>query len=1235
MGQELDSLEVKIQATATKAINSVDKLITGLTKLSGSLSTINGSSLTNLANGVDTLGSAMRNMDAKTADFTRLAKNITKLGSVDSVALSNTATSLTAVMSAVNQLSTVNGASNEVKDFASSLGKLGSKSIEHATDNIPKLGNALNGLMVTLSRAPSVNSSVIQMTNALANLASQGSKVGSASNSIQTSLKGVSTRMTSTKRSATSLAAIFGKLYANYFLLIRGSKGLINSIKSTTEYIEAFNYQAVAFGKIASEWDREYEKYGYENAEVYGKSFQKRVQQTLGKLSGLQVDMEKGLLVEAGTKNLGLNIQEITQYASQLASVTNSLGQTGEATTAITKSMTMLAGDISSLFNVDYSTVATNLQSGLIGQSRALYKYGIDITNATLANYAYNLGVEKSISEMSQMEKQQLRVLAILDQSRVSWTDLANTINSPSNMMRQFRNNLRETGMVLGQLFIPMLNNVMPVVNGVTIAIKRLLVNFATLMGVKIDFDSFGQAGYKDTTDGLEDIADGYDDVADSAKKAAMSLMGFDEINKLQADTSSNKGGSAGGAIDLTADIIKATEEYEKRWNEAFSNMENDAIKWADKFEKVLKPITNPLKNLVSDLVNGNWYEAGQDVNQIATSILKFANKVLYEVKWQELGNNVGKFLAGLDWFSIFVQYLKFKLNIFQAIVQIWQETFNAAPLETTLLSLFAFLNYTKIGSFIAKSIIGSISFTDTGIVGSGLLGSKLVAYLTAEFAGFSSIAIPVTVAVALGFTVTALSAVGIKKFLGNESNLHKWFERDVLGIDDSYSIKVNADTIEATKAIQGFKDKIQELQDKLDGIDESDLGSVQEAEKALAEAISNRANAEKEFSDVSKNYIKVQNTLQKYISKLYKAGSVEDFYKYYGETNDLSNIGTLYEVLSTIGSDNASVLGELNDELSLSSDEIFNLQNDYTKLRTNLDNATNSLRQQNEVVAKSVTGYEKLSGTTYQYTSKAAESYRNMYVTGKNAIDNLTYASQTGANAFSNNYTFAFRNLSLSGSRTFQDVYNNVLSFSDSSGKYGSNALYTAFSSGISYRIPQSVRDTFASIVGGVNAGSIGSQLAYELWYQVERATESAAQPFITTTQRILSNAFNGAVKLEIDPNEDYSPSSAMSKGLFNTRIQFRANGGYVDSGQMFIAREAGPEMVGTMNGRTAVANNDQITTGIREAVYDAMVSVLSTQSNSRNGNITINIDGKEVFRAVQSQADSYERRTGRPAFG
>ena len=50
-------------------------------------------------------------------------------------------------------------------------------------------------------------------------------------------------------------------------------------------------------------------------------------------------------------------------------------------------------------------------------------------------------------------------------------------------------------------------------------------------------------------------------------------------------------------------------------------------------------------------------------------------------------------------------------------------------------------------------------------------------------------------------------------------------------------------------------------------------------------------------------------------------------------------------------------------------------------------------------------------------------------------------------------------------------------------------------------------------------------------------------------------------------------------------------ANGGFPESGQMFIARESGPEMVGTMGGRTAVANNDQIVQGIAGGVSSAMV--------------------------------------------
>lgn len=594
---EVDSLEIGLQANAKKANDSIETLITKLGILASALGSVNSSQLGTLAMNVNNLGASMKSInDVGTASFTRLAKNITKIASVDSSALNTVASSLNSTASAFNQFTAVSENATKIGEVAKNIAKLGNKSVQTSITNMPQLATSLTNLLTTLASAPTVSNNVIQMTNALANLASQGSRVGSASRTIQRSLNGVHRSTQTATKSTWSLAKAFGKFYASYFMVIRGIKGLWTSIESTTDYIEAFNYYAVAFGKIGSEWGKDFEKYGYDNATDYANSFSDRVSALLGKLSGLQVDVEGGLLTADGAKNLGLNIQEVTEFASQLASVTNSLGQTGETTTAVAKSMTMLAGDISSLFNVDYSSVATNLQSGLIGQSRALYKYGIDITNATLQTYAYNLGIEKSVSEMTQMEKQQLRVLSILQQSKVSWGDLSNTINSPSNMIRQFNTNIKETGMVLGQIFIPVLQKVMPVVNGTTIAIKRMLVGVASLMGVKIDFDAFGQNGYKDTSDGLEDIANGYDDVADAADKAQKGVRGFDELNVISTGTDTSKStGVSGDTIDLTDEIVKATEEYEKVWNDAFSKMENKAEAWADKvqgfFERMFKPL--------------------------------------------------------------------------------------------------------------------------------------------------------------------------------------------------------------------------------------------------------------------------------------------------------------------------------------------------------------------------------------------------------------------------------------------------------------------------------------------------------------------------------------------------------------------------------------------------------------------------------------------------------------------
>lgn len=727
---DIDSLQIKIKADATSASNALNKLANSLTNFQKSLS-IDTSKLTSISNSIQSIANAANSMNTRgIKNISTLTNSINRMGKIDTSGLSRISSALK-TFSADMAGTKVDGI-GDIASIASSISKLGGVASGRAITNIPLLAKNLKQLFTTLSTAPNVSENIIRMTNALAGLASTGAASGRAANSLVRNLNTYTASAKRATKSTFSLAAAFGRFYATYFLVIRGIKSLWKSIEGTTDYIEAFNYYTVAFNKVGKEWGKDFEKYGYDNAEDYAQSFGNRVNELLGKMSGLKVDVDGGLISESGMKNLGLNLQEITQYASQLASITNSLGQTGEVTTAISKSMTMLAGDISSLFNVDFSTVATNLQSGLIGQSRALYKYGIDITNATLQTYAYKYGIEKAVSEMSQAEKQQLRLLAILDQSKVSWGDLANTINSPSNMIRQFTNNVKEAGMVLGQLFIPVLQKVLPVINGVVIAIKRLLVSVANLLGIKIDFSSFGQgvSGYNEE---LEDTADALDKVGKSAKNAQSGIRAFDKLKVISMPKSSGSGSGAGGAgIDLTKEIMDATAEYEKVWQEAFDKMQNTAMGWADKIEKLLEPV----KKLFKDFFNGDFFEAGQDLSGIVTGIFNWMSDAIASVDWYQIGQNIGQFLAGIDWTAVFTSAGNFIETAIDAAIDLWKGSFDAAPIETTIITAIGLLKFTGVGDIIWGKISDKLS---AKVLGSsiGIVPTIAIAAVTWEI-GFN-----------------------------------------------------------------------------------------------------------------------------------------------------------------------------------------------------------------------------------------------------------------------------------------------------------------------------------------------------------------------------------------------------------------------------------------------------------------------------------------------------------------
>lgn len=91
-------------------------------------------------------------------------------------------------------------------------------------------------------------------------------------------------------------------------------------------------------------------------------------------------------------------------------------------------------------------------------------------------------------------------------------------------------------------------------------------------------------------------------------------------------------------------------------------------------------------------------------------------------------------------------------------------------------------------------------------------------------------------------------------------------------------------------------------------------------------------------------------------------------------------------------------------------------------------------------------------------------------------------------------------------------------------------------------------------------------------------------------------------------------------------------AEGGFVDEGQLFIAREAGAEMVGNIGRKTAVANNDQIVESVSQGVYEAVqrANGETNSSNSRPITVIVQMNGKEIYRQIVDENKAAIRATG-----
>lgn len=107
------------------------------------------------------------------------------------------------------------------------------------------------------------------------------------------------------------------------------------------------------------------------------------------------------------------------------------------------------------------------------------------------------------------------------------------------------------------------------------------------------------------------------------------------------------------------------------------------------------------------------------------------------------------------------------------------------------------------------------------------------------------------------------------------------------------------------------------------------------------------------------------------------------------------------------------------------------------------------------------------------------------------------------------------------------------------------------------------------------------------------------------------IQTAIDGLNALNFVKNANSHAQAIWDSGEIWNGLNF-ASGGFPEEGQLFMAREAGPEMVGTIGGHTAVANNDQIVEAIRGGVFDGVAAAMNNGGNDVS--VRVFLDSREI---------------------
>lgn len=469
------------------------------------------SNSTSAVGGIDALSESLRRLKAATAPVSK--------GGVGLGALSNSLKKFSQSVSGLTGLTLareqVQGLVDALKPLES-VQKSGFNSLASGLDKLVKIAPQIDTVTESLKKTDldSFADQCNRVATAITPLATQMEKVAAGFSAfpakIQRLLKGNTNLAASNTVLGKSYVNLAAKISAAYIGLKSITSVIAGWITASNSYIENLNLFNVSMGQYAEE-ARNY-------AEQVGEV-------------------------------MGINPGEWMRNQGVFMTITEGFGVASDRAYTMSKNLTQLTYDLASFFNISTSDAFQKLESGISGELEPLRRLGYDLSVARLQQEAYNLGIEKSVTAMTQAEKAELRYYAIMTQVTNAQGDMARTLEAPANQLRILQAQVEQATRALGNLFLPILKAILPYAIALAKAIRMVAEIIAGFFGVSIPEFDMGTDAIGGVASGAGKAADGLRDASKKAKELKNALLGIDELNVISPPEDSSGGAGGAGGI--------------------------------------------------------------------------------------------------------------------------------------------------------------------------------------------------------------------------------------------------------------------------------------------------------------------------------------------------------------------------------------------------------------------------------------------------------------------------------------------------------------------------------------------------------------------------------------------------------------------------------------------------------------------------------------------------------------